>query len=111
MMTGVISGEINSPITALRAGIAEFASPRAAKVPSEVASRVAETPMTKLLTKARVHTSSSIMLRYQRSEYASGSKLSMPSVNVKYGSALKLSGTITKMGVTKKTNAAVQNAR
>ena len=49
MMTGVISGEINSPITALRAGIAEFASPRAAKVPSEVASRVAETPMTKLL--------------------------------------------------------------
>ena len=110
-MTGVIIGEINSPITARRAGMAEFASPRAARVPSEVASRVAETPMTKLLTKARVHTPSSKMLRYQRSEYASGSRLSMPSVNVKYGSALKLSGTITKIGATKKTNAAVQNAR
>ena len=35
----------------------------------------------------------------------------MPSVKVKYGSALKLSGTRTRIGAIRNTNAATQNAR
>ena len=34
----------------------------------------------------------------------------MPSVNVKYGSALKLSGTITRMGATRNVKMSAQTA-
>ena len=48
--------------------MAGLASPSAARVPSVVASTVAETPMVKLLTIANSHCSSPKTLRYQRSE-------------------------------------------
>ena len=39
------------------------------------------------------------MSSYQRSEYASGSRDIIPSVKLKYGSALKLSGAMMRIGV------------
>ena len=43
-----------------------------------------------------------IISEYQRMEYASGSKLSIPEVNEKYGSALNDKGIITSTGMIKK---------
>ena len=91
--------------------MSRLARPSAASVPSAVASTVAATPINRLLPSARVQASFSTISRYHRSEYASGSKRSIPSVNVKYGSALKLSGTITRMGATRNAKISAQAAR
>ncbi len=83
MISGVTSGEINNPVSNVRPGIAGCASPSAARVPSRVVSRVAATPMVMLFTSARCHSSSPATPRYQRSDQASGSSRSIPSVKVK----------------------------
>ena len=83
MMSGVTIGEISSPMTARRRGMAGFVRPRAASVPRPVASAVAATPMNRLLASARAQVSSSTICRYQRSDQASGSRRSIPSVKVK----------------------------
>ena len=83
MMSGVTIGEMSSPIVRRRAGMAGLDRPRAARVPSVVASTVDATPMNRLLPSARRHASSVTICRYQRSDHASGSRRSMPSVNVK----------------------------
>ena len=111
MITGVTIGEISSAVTKRRIGIAGLASPSAASVPSVVASAVAATPISRLLASGPVHVPPAAISRYQRSDQASGSSRSMPSVNVKYGSALKLSGTITRIGATRKTKISVQTPR
>ena len=58
MITGVTIGEIRRPITKGRAGIAGLARPNAARVPSAVASTVADTPIIKLFSSARNQASS-----------------------------------------------------
>ena len=83
MITGVTMGEIRRPVMKRRAGMAGLDNPSAASVPSAVASRVAETPITRLFTRPRVHASFSTISRYHRSDHASGSRRSMPSVKVK----------------------------
>ena len=57
--------------------------PSAARVPSRVASTVAETPMRKLFLIEWIHCSLANMSRYQRSDQASGLSLSISSLNVK----------------------------
>ena len=107
MMIGVTIGEMSTPMIAGRAGIAGLARPSAAKVPSTVASTVAQLPISTLLPSARSQLSSPATVAYQRSENASGWNDNMPSVKVKYGSALKLNGTTTRMGAIRNTSTAV----
>ena len=108
MITGVTSGDMRNPITNRRAGICGLDSPSAARVPSTVASAVAAVPMMMLFARALLQDSSVTTSRYQRIDQASGSNRSMPSVNVKYGSALKLSGRITRIGAIRKTSTPAQ---
>ena len=101
MTRGVTIGERRSPVARRRAGMARLASPMAASVPRAVASTVAALPMSRLFARARRQTGSPATSRYHRSENASASRRSIPSVNVKYGSALKLRGSMTTSGTSR----------
>ena len=83
MITGITIGEIRIPVTSRRSGIAGLESPSAPTVPSTVARRAAATPIPRLLTSARDQRTSSTSASYQRSDQASGSSRSIPSVKVK----------------------------
>ena len=83
MMIGTMRGEISSAVRGRRQGSAGLDRPRAASVPSTVASTVADTPMIREFSAAFCHCSPKITCSYQRREYASGSSSSMPLVNVK----------------------------
>ena len=111
MISGVTIGEISRPVASRRAGMWGLDSPRAARVPRTVARVVDPTPMNTLLASARRQASSSSTCRYQRRDQASGSRRSMPSVKVKYGWALKLSGTITRIGAIRNVKTNAQKAR
>ena len=111
MMMGVTIGESNTAMTMPRPGIAGLLRPSAASVPRVVAMIVAAVPISRLLPSAGSQRPSLSTLLYQRSDQASGSSRSMPSVKVKYGSALKLSGITTSTGATRKISTAAQNPR
>ena len=83
MTTGVTIGEISTPITARRAGMAALARPSDATVPSTVATVVAKKPMSRLFSNARSQAGSPVTEAYQRKENAAGSRDNMPSVKVK----------------------------
>ena len=68
MMIGTIIGEMRRLMIGSRHGMCGRLRPSAARVPSRVASKVAETPMTKLFLIEWIHCSLASMSRYQRSE-------------------------------------------
>src|SRR5262245_36317032 len=111
MMIGTIMGEISRLMIRVRNGITDRLRPSAAAVPSTVATRVEQMPMMKLLPTAMFHSLLEKKSAYQRSEKPAGSRLSILGVKMKYGSALKESGTTTIIGATRNAKISTQMAR
>jgi len=91
-------------------------------MPRVVASSVAQTAMNKLLRAPSFHRSeqtvvipgseqSPNIIRYQRSENASGSKCNIPGVNWRNGPDVKEIGMTAINGITKKNNTSVHIAK
>ncbi|HJP11600.1 MAG: hypothetical protein QGI35_11795 [Arenicellales bacterium] len=119
MMIGTIIGDINTAMISRLYGMCERLRPIAARVPNDVAISVAKIAIKKLLPAADAHSepcdsgreeriASYVpnISRYHFKEYASGSRRNIPSVKVKYESALNDNGMMTKRGAinSKKTN-------
>ena len=107
MTTGTIIGEMSNPMNKPLNGISERESPSAARVPRLVAKSVDAIAMMNEFWIDRRQISLDQKSSYHRVEKAAGSKAIISEVKVKYGSELKLSGIITRIGAikNKKTNA------
>ena len=124
MMIGTIIGDINTAMISRLWGMCERLRPIAARVPNEVAISVANIAIKKLLPAADAHSepcdsgreeriSSYVpnISRYHFKEYASGSRRNIPSVKVKYESALNDNGMMTNRGAINSKNTNPQITR
>jgi hypothetical protein len=122
MMRGTIRGEIMTAIIVLRNGVYTRLRESDARVPRVVAKKVANIAMNKLFRAPSFQRSlqtvvmsgaeqSPIIIRYQRSENASGSSRKNSGVKFKNGDFEKDSGMTTIKGATRKNNTTAQIAR
>ena len=89
-------------------GISERDRPSAAMVPNVVAKTVASVAIKNELAIDVCQISFDMKSSYHRIEYADALKANMSALKVKYGSALKLSGIITKIGAIRNKNTTAQ---
>jgi hypothetical protein len=122
MISGTINGEIMIAISAFLNGVYARLNARDARVPNVVAKKVAKMAINKLFRKPSfqrsVHTvvipgseQSPIMIRYQRSENASGSNRKNSGVKSRKGDFEKDSGITTTRGATRKNSTTAQTVR
>ena len=105
---GTIIGEISKPMTMPLYGISERERPSAAIVPNVVAKSVAKVAIKNEFPIERCQISLAMKSSYHRIEKADGFSANISDVKVKYGSELKLSGMITKIGAIRNKNTTAQ---